>query len=423
MNNLKKFINIEQGLTVLILLIYQGAVFDLILSGGRQESELVTFDSTPIRAVYFLTYLVSFILLTLRWKRTLYFLGRNWLIWTLILLPAVSIVWSFDPDTTIKNSFTLFGSSLFGVYLASRYSFKDQLKLISWSAYIMIFSSIIFAIALPKYGLMSDLHQGKWRGVFLHKNGLGNATSISSIVFLIRAYSHQGKNRLIWVGLGLSLVLLLLSGSTSSLIVCLLLITGFFLFQILRWSYFKMIPTVLAIATIGAGINFWLANNSSILFGAVGKDATLTGRKDLWLLVWDMIWKQPWLGYGYGAFWRGYDGPSATIWWSTTFAPGHAHSGYLTLLLDLGFMGLAIFWIGFGFNTIKSLVFMHLSRSSEDTWPLIFLLYLLIINQSESALMGPNSTDWVFYVAISFVLDEKVRLNQILTREKKVILS
>jgi exopolysaccharide production protein ExoQ len=412
MNNLKKFLNIEQGLAVLILLIYQGAFFDLILSGGRQESELVLFDSTPIRVVYFSTYLVSFVLLTLRWKRTLYFLGKSWLIWVLILLPALSILWSYDRDTTIKNSFTLFGSSLFGVYLASRYSLKDQLKLISWSAYLVIFTSIIFAIVLPKYGLMSDLHQGKWRGVFLHKNGLGSATSISSIVFLIRAYSHHGKNRFIWVGFGLSLVLLLLSGSTSSLIVCLLLITAFFIFQILRWSYLKMIPTALAIATIGAGLNFWAINNSSIIFGAVGKDATLTGRTDLWLLVWDMIWKQPWLGYGYGAFWRGYDGPSASIWWATTFSPGHAHSGYLTLLLDLGFLGLTIFWIGFGINAIKTLIYMHISRSSEAAWPLIFLLYLLIINQSESGILGSNSSDWVFYIAISFSIDELLKQNK-----------
>jgi exopolysaccharide production protein ExoQ len=406
-NRRKFFLNIEKILTVLILLIYHGAIIELVLSGGRQEAEIVESVGTPLRITYALTYLVIFSLLILRWKRTLYFITRNWLIWILILLPIVSLIWSFERDVTLKNSFTLLCSSLFGVYLISRYSLKEQLQLFSWSFYIIIGLSFVFAIGLPKYGLMGEFHQGKWRGVFTHKNGLGATMVMSSIIFLIRGYGDRWQHSIFRYAFGLSVLLLILSSSTSALVNFLLLTGSFFLLQILRWSYLMMIPTVFAIAIAGVGINTWIVNNATILFNLVGKDASLTGRKDLWLLVWDAIWKHPWLGYGYGGFWQGYNGESAYIWWASAFHPAHAHSGYLTILLDFGFFGLTVFWLGFGINFWKAIVWMRQSRDIEDIWPLIYLIYLLLSNQSESSLISSNSPDWISYVSISFLLDKQ----------------
>lgn len=39
------------------------------------------------------------------------------------------------------------------------------------------------------------------------------------------------------------------------------------------------------------------------LFAATGKDASLTGRTDLWAIATDLISQNPIGGYGYGAFW------------------------------------------------------------------------------------------------------------------------
>ena len=203
-NNL--FINIEKWLTVLVILIYQGVVIELILSGGSQENELVESVSTPMRIAFLLTYIITISLLCLRWKRIIYLFSRNWFIWALILLPVLSLCWSFERDITIKNSFTLVCSSLFGIYLTSRYSIKEQLQLLSWSFYIIIVLSFIFAIALPKYGLMGDFHQGKWRGVFAHKNGLGSAMVISIIVFLNRVCSTTSNKAENFIFLGLLVV-------------------------------------------------------------------------------------------------------------------------------------------------------------------------------------------------------------------------
>jgi exopolysaccharide production protein ExoQ len=358
--------------------------------------------------VYTVTYIVIYSLLLLRWQKILTYLTTNWAIWALILLPIGSLLWSFDPDITIKNSFTLISSSLFGIYLTSRYNLRELLQILSWTFYISILFSFVFAIALPQYGMMSgELHQGRWRGVFLHKNGLGATMVVSCVVFLIRAFGDLRHTKHVWLALGLSVLLLILSGSSSALINGVALMAAFFVFHILRWSYLQLIPTVLAIVLIAVCANLWVADNSELLFGAVGRDASLTGRTELWQLAWDAVWQQPWLGYGYGGFWNGLEGESAAVWRASNFKAAHAHSGYLMLLLDFGWLGLTIFWFGFVRNVLRAINYMRSGTSSEYVWPLLLFTSLLISNQSESALLASNSPEWIFYIVMSFVINQQ----------------
>ncbi|MGV0101904.1 O-antigen ligase [Nostoc sp. DSM 114160] len=344
---MKKILIFEQVFTIMSLLMYSGAVFVVVLSGGAGQGDLVEYDSSVIRIIYSFIYLVTLVLLVLRWKKTLYFLRKDFWLYSLILLSAVSIIWSFEPSTTLKNSFSLINSSLFGLYFASRYSLKQQLHLLAWNFAIIIILSFVFAIALPKYGIQSDLDGSKWRGVFTHKNGLGARMVTSSMTFFILGYQIQRRSWLFWAGFGLSLLLLRLSASGSSLVNLLIIILTFFAFQIWRWSYQFMVPTLIMIATISQSLYFWLSSNANVLFNAIGKDATLTGRTELWPLVIDKIWKHPWLGYGYGGFWQGWNGESADIWLAAAWTPSHPHNGYLALCLDLGSFGLSnlLFWI------------------------------------------------------------------------------
>ncbi|MEH2192514.1 MAG: O-antigen ligase family protein [Nostoc sp.] len=397
----KLLIFAEQGFTVAALLMYSGAIFVLILSGGASQDDIVEYDTSLIRIIFFLFYAVTFFLLVLRWKKTLYFfvLAKDILLYSLIVLVIVSITWSFEPSTTLKNSFTLLNSSLFGVYFASRYSLKQQLHLLAWTFGIVIVLSFIFAVALPKYGIQNDIGSPKLRGVFVHKNGLGARMVTSSTVFFILAYQAKRRSLILWVGFSLSVLLLLLSVSTSSLVNLLIIIFAFFAFQIWRWSYRVMIPTLILVATISQILYFWLSNDADILFSSLGKDSTLTGRTELWPLVMDMIWKHPWLGYGYGGFWQGWDGESAYIWRGSGWFPNHPHSGYLALCLDLGFLGLGLFCLGFCRSYLKGFSWVRSSKTAFDIWPLLHMTYIALASLTESALLESNSLNWMLYVA------------------------
>ncbi|WP_292755049.1 O-antigen ligase family protein [Nostoc sp. NMS4] len=345
----------------------------------------------------------------MRWKKTLYFFNKGFLLYFLILLSAISILWSFEPSTTLKNSFSLINSSLFGLYFASRYTLKQQLHLLAWNFGIIIILSFVFAIALPKYGIQSDLTGGaKWRGVFTHKNGLGARMVTSSMVFFILAYQTKKRSWLLWGGFSLSILLLLLSASGSSLLNLLITILAFFAFQIWRWPYQFMIPTLIMIATISQSLYFWVSNNPDLVFSSIGKDATLTGRTELWPLVIDMIWKHPWLGYGYGGFWQGWNGESAYIWLVAGWTPNHPHNGYLALCLDLGLLGLGVFFLGFWRNYLQGFAWVRSSKTAYDVWPLIHMTFIALSSLTESNLLESNSLTWMLYVAVSLSVRMKL---------------
>jgi O-antigen ligase len=57
-----------------------------------------------------------------------------------------------------------------------------------------------------------------------------------------------------------------------------------------------MLPSLTTIAMVGAGLQLWLTANTEVLLSLMGKDATLTGRTELWASVLDMIWKKTFAG-------------------------------------------------------------------------------------------------------------------------------
>ena len=77
-----------------------------------------------------------------------------------------------------------------------------------------------------------------------------------------------------------------------------------------------------------------------------GRDATLTGRTVVWQALLPIAMRHPVLGDGYGGFWT----PEK----NHLFQISEAHSGYLEILLDLGFLGLLIYFLFLVSSALKS---------------------------------------------------------------------
>ena len=152
----------------------------------------------------------------------------------------------------------------------------------------------------------------------------------------------------------------------------------------------------------------WFINNANVVFTSIGKDATLTGRTDLWPLVIEMIWKHPWIGYGYSGFWRGWNGESAYIWRASGWTPTHPHNGFLALWVDLGILGLGLFLLGLWRGLVQGLHWLRVSKTSINTYPIIHITFLVISNLTESNLYISNSLTWILYVSTSFAVSQKL---------------
>ncbi|OLT58873.1 O-antigen ligase family protein [Moorena bouillonii] len=392
----------EPIFTTVSLVLYSGGVLTVILSGGRSEGDVIQeFDSSLSRLLFVLIYLVTFFLLTLRWKKVLYVLSKDRWLSLLVGIAVVSIFWSSEPTTTINRAVALIGTTLFGVYLASRYTIKEQLEMLGWAFGVAVLLSFMFIVALPKYGIMGGVHAGTWRGIYVHKNVLGKVMVPSAVVFLLLAIRGKKNNLLFWGGFGFSVILLLFTTSKTALVSLIIMLLSLYLYRMLRWRYDLLIPTIFAMTTFGGSVLIWLLDNADALLGAIGKDATLTGRTELWPFVLDMIEKQPWLGYGYGSFWNGFNGESAYVWRAVLWPAPNAHNGLLDLWLALGILGVSIYLIGFSFSLLRAIAWLRVSKTSENLWPLLFLTYTVLANITETSVMIQNNIFWVLYTSVA----------------------
>ena len=121
-------------------------------------------ESPLLRAISLLIYFITVFILTLRWKKTFRALRENQWILFLIALAIISILWSSIPDITFRKAIALAGSTLFGIYFGSHYSFDEQLKMMGWAFGASMILSFMLVILLPGYGVMNtEAISGAWQ--------------------------------------------------------------------------------------------------------------------------------------------------------------------------------------------------------------------------------------------------------------------
>ncbi|MGB7441957.1 MAG: O-antigen ligase [Coleofasciculaceae cyanobacterium] len=376
----------EKGFTLVTLLLSTEAFISLLPHAVRQ-------------LIWFSVYAISLFLLVLRWKQSVRVAMRGSLLWFFLGIVLFSIFWSDAPSITFRQSFALFGTTLFGLYLATRYSMREQLQLLALVLGIAAFLSLVFAVALPAYGLQGGQ---SWQGIYHHKNILGRMMILSSVVFALMVNVNQERRWLPWAGFGLSSILLVLSNSKTALALYLILLALLPLYRALRLYYKLAVPAVIACILTGGGVSLVILSSLESVLDSAGKDLTLSGRTGLWGLVIDMIEKRPWLGYGYGGFWRGWDGASAYVWSVEWWYPLHSHNGYLDLWLDLGFVGILAYALSFLLVMRRAIVWVRLTKTPEYLLPLSYLTFLFLYNLTESVILHQNTIFWILYVAFVF---------------------
>ncbi|MBG1269807.1 O-antigen ligase family protein [Nostoc sp. WHI] len=396
---MKKFlISLEQTFTVVSLMVYSGTPLDALMTNGFTVKEG---DRILFRLFFTFTYIVSLALLTLRWKKATYVLSRDNFIWSLIGICALSSFWSLDSDITTRRVIGLVGTTIFGIYLASRYTLKEQLKLCLLMLGISAVMCFVFALIMPQYGI-SGGESGAWRGIYPTKNVLGKRFFLSGAICLFLAITTRENRWASWLLYVTSGVLILLSKSTTSLGNFIIITAACLMYyRVLRLKYKVMIPVLTFIGTLGVAFYVWFVNAADTVLGAVGKDATLTGRTDLWPIVIEMIAKKPWLGYGYGAFWEKSSESSLIVQVVQWNAP-NAHNGFLDLWLGLGLLGLLVFLIGFIVNFLRAIYLIRLDETYVNLWLLIYLTFIIFSNLTETTLVDQNSIEWILYISAVF---------------------
>lgn len=378
------------------------AVFGLMYFAGSIDNLVPGFTLSLLRYVVLL---FSIIFTALRFKSAIRTVPRDPFLAILIIVTFASALWSVDPESTVVSLRSQFVQMVgFSIFLATGFTLKEQLELVAVSLGISALLSTFYAVAIPSIGKhLSGPFTGAWKGLYSQKNVLSALMVLSSVAFACLSYRAKKWRFIFRSGFYLSLALVLLSTSKTGLLSSIFLIIFLFLCRKFRWrGEMSVIGLDLGILVAASLVGIVIDNWEPILVG-LGRDPTLTGRTLIWGATLDMLFQdQFWLGYGRDAFW--YTDLAVEV--GTAVAPGyvppHAHNGFIDLMIDLGFVGLFAFIASLLHNLIRAIRKAYAASSGEDLWPLAFLVFLIIANITESALMRFNSIYWVLYVAIAF---------------------
>jgi O-antigen ligase len=130
----------------------------------------------------------------------------------------------------------------------------------------------------------------------------------------------------------------------------------------------------------------------------LGRDSTLSGRTAIWEQVWVAILKHPILGYGFAAFWQGMKGESYNVILALRFVIFHAHNGFLEIWLELGAVGLLLFFLSYVRAWRKLWPILRSGMMGSAIWMVFVLLLLGAYDLDESTLLTFNGLFWVLYV-------------------------
>lgn len=360
--------------------------------------------SQTMQLLFLVMYAVALGLILVRPAHFMDYVRAEKALGLVVLLALLSIAWATNPELTARRSVALAGTTLFGAYLASRFSIHELLRLVGWAFIIVIASSILSALVIPGYGIMREPHAGAWRGVFSHKNALGRAMALGAIVLSLLANKRPLREWLFSLSAIVAVLTVFYSQSASSFVVLIACVIAIRLLPTLRSHSSAALFFVLFGLLIASSAAVLFVVSPMDLLGLLGRDPSLTGRTELWQLAMTAVTDRPWFGYGYSSFWLGWSGPSAEIWARLNWEPPHAHNGVIDMLLNLGVIGLALFVTTITRALSYGVEYYRTNRSRYAAWPIAFFMFLVLTNLSENTFLGRNDLFWVLQVALTLQL-------------------
>lgn len=280
------------------------------------------------------------------------------MLWVVIGWLTVTSITSQNPSLSFRRlvlTIIVMAMAAAGVVLPKTLrQFAGVLGALSLGVLIASFIGVFFAPHFSVHQATDAIEPqlaGDWRGIFEHKNVAAmmmvHFVFIGVLVFRVIDKVLGGSI------VALALVFLVGTGGKTSFGLLLLALALAPLFNAVRQRWVKaalaFIPVVLlSVATVGSVLLPGVSQFNHVLL----RDATFTGRSDIWLFALEKLRERPITGYGFQAFW----GTASTMYGNESLPQqnsesqldesatraDHAHNTYLDIALTTGLPGLVI---------------------------------------------------------------------------------
>lgn len=245
------------------------------------------------------------------WPDLFRLLSRNWVY---LLYPAVcvaSVIWSLSRPVSLVAGVQIAMTILVASYLGWRFAPRQLVLMVFSVLFIGSFASVL-NLTLGLFGGAHFSAVGGLQGIYANKNTLGH-TSLFLILLALtlmlmpRADVPRLARWLAPLAVGLGAVAVLASKSMTAVVLTPLYLGLLLLLNRRRlpgWVRHGAVATAVLAAALAPPLLMLAGIDPlAILFDATGKDATLTGRTELWSIAATEIARVPLTGHGFGAFW------------------------------------------------------------------------------------------------------------------------
>jgi exopolysaccharide production protein ExoQ len=399
-SSLEKLYSMLEKLFVLLLLLSSMNVVTALSPSSKEQTDLRVFSAnvdTSSVLIDAAIYMYGVALMLIRWRQVLRAARTAWPLLALAGLALLSTAWSVEPMLTLRRSVLLLASTMIAIYVGERYSIKAFAHLLAQTFCLMIVLVLLVYLVAPEYVIDYSAYGGAWRGLSTYKNTFGEYMAVA--VLLLALVRFRRFSWLRYVFLLIAAGLLFLSHSATAVVCGALTLAAVPLWRLMRGKQRLLIGVLVAI-TFLLGI-YWLLAFPETIFQVLGRDATLTGRTDLWSKLLPVIADRPVLGYGYAAFWTGSNAEVLNVWIGAGRLVPIADNGYIDLCLSLGAAGLALFLCVFTGAFRKAMEYLRSEPGFVALWPVTYLCIFAADNICESALLTRGTFPFLVFAIVT----------------------
>lgn len=315
----------------------------------------------------------------------------------------LSVLWSIDPETTIRRGFIYLFFVIGAIGVAGNLDPDEFMNLLGVTC---LMSGIASLVLSPDIALKGDDLQG----IFSQKNVLGEVMAVGTLASLhgMRIGGKRARNTFMLI---VFTIVALASKSATSLmtmfaysvisVIAVLIGKGGVARVIGIFSFVVLLPIVV-IASIFP----------DSLLEMIGKDPTLTGRTDLWSYVIGNIAQRPVLGWGFSAFWSSANPIADEISTILGWGVPEAHNGLLEILLEVGVIG-TLFFVALWVRNVYISIRCYRTPARElAISSLLCCVGIVLVGITEKVLVDPSFGSVSVFFVTGLMCERAVRAAQ-----------
>lgn len=364
--------------------------------------------SIPDQLFFLILMISGCFVLARRHSRLSEIIAQNSFLMILFAFIALSVTWSADLSVSSRRFIRICGDLIMVFVVLTEVRPLAAIEGLFRSTFCLLVPlSLVLIKWFPHLGKTPAKHWAPdmWVGVSTHKNTLGQLCLIATIYYAWDLVRKREKRFLIINSIYLIMLAYLLNGggsSRSSTSILLIIISAIVYFLV---EYYNSKPYMLGQSLFIFFIGFFIifafsqvvleSSFVKLIAESSGRDATLSGRTDLWRDLIPLGIRNLFFGSGFGGFWT--INVMQQLKEIHTWGPAQSHNGYIEIFLHLGLFGLIIFLFT-TFSAVTGSIKQCALEIRYGQLRIVLLVVALLHNFTESSFIRPTHLIWVTFL-------------------------